>query len=204
MCAISSAAAMSQIASHGTAVSACDDEEDRQQVDEPQRAERLDEGLRDRARPTSRQPVSAANAGALKANWIVTQSDIEIGEVHHLAVEIGCASRGRSRAAGTGRRSGRSPACGTALRRRRRHASSRLAGRVLHAEHRVHHHHHDDADALGIVDPVDPAAGGPESPLAAIVPIVPWCPVSRRGPRLCRTWRSVSLRLVSYESRAGF
>ena len=48
-------------------------EEDGQQIDEPERAERLDEGQQI-LRGTTFQPASAAKPGALKANWMVTHS----------------------------------------------------------------------------------------------------------------------------------
>ena len=51
-----------------------DDEEDRQQIDEPQGAERLNEGFQVKSSPTWLQLDSAAKDGALKPNWIVTQS----------------------------------------------------------------------------------------------------------------------------------
>ena len=75
ICAISSAAPTSQIASHGSPRRELDDdEEDRQQIDEPQRAERLDEGFEIGSGRRRASPCSAANIGALKANWIVTHS----------------------------------------------------------------------------------------------------------------------------------
>jgi len=59
-----------------------------QQINEPQRAERLDEGFDGTDIPAWPQPASAAKAGALKPNWIVTHQHIESGEMNDLAVQV--------------------------------------------------------------------------------------------------------------------
>ena len=51
-----------------------DHEEDRQQVDEPERAERLDEGFDVEPGDAGQRRARAAKPGALTANWIVTHS----------------------------------------------------------------------------------------------------------------------------------
>ena len=133
-----------------------DDEEDRQQVDEPQRAERLDEGFE----------ISGANAAPahvggkhrrLEGELDRHPQHVEIGEVHDLAVEIvapvAVDDAGQEQA-------GDQEEVGHAERPRegdRGMHPALAAGRLLDAERRMHHHHHDDAEALGVVDPIDPA-----------------------------------------------
>ena len=65
-----------------------DDEEDRQQVDEPQRAERLDEGFQI-LEADMRPALFGGEGGRLEAELDRHPQHVEVSEMHHLAVEIG-------------------------------------------------------------------------------------------------------------------
>ena len=131
-----------------------DDEEDRQQVDEPERAERLDEGLGIEAHDAERA-VLGRKARRLEGELDRDPQHVEIGEVHDLAVEIGApvaVDHAREEQAGDQEEVGHAE--GLCERDQLAHPAC-LARGGLDAERRMHHHHHDDAEALGVVDPVD-------------------------------------------------
>ncbi|MGX1287500.1 hypothetical protein AB7M50_006625 [Bradyrhizobium elkanii] len=134
-----------------------DDEEDRQQIDEPQRAERLDEGL-EVLQPNLGPAGLGGQRRRLEAELDRHPEHVEIGEMHHLAVEIGAPvaiDHDRQEQA-RDQEEVRHP------ERLREHHDimheSGLLGGLLDPQHRMHHHDHDDADALGIVDPIDATA----------------------------------------------
>ena len=82
---------------------------------------------------------------------------VEIGEVDHLAVEIGApvaVDHDREEQA-RDQEEIRHPE--RLCEGDQRMHEAVLAGGQFHAQHRMHHHHHDDADALGVVHPVDTA-----------------------------------------------
>ena len=142
----------------------CDDEEDRQEIDEPQRAERLDEGFQ-----IEQAGVAPARfrreCGSLEAELDCHPDDIEIGEMHHLAVEIGSPVPADHQWQEQARNQ-------EEIRHPERLCESHqymheagLAGGKLDPQHRMHHHDHDDADALGVIDPIDTRSSrGLESP----------------------------------------
>ena len=93
--------------------------------------------------------------GRLEAELDGHPQQVEIGEMHHLAVEIGAPV-----AVDHDRQE--QPRDQEEIRHPERFGEgdqdvheAGLAGGGFHAQHRMHHHHHDDADALGVVDPVD-------------------------------------------------
>lgn len=137
-----------------------DDEEDRQQIDEPQRAERLDEGL-EILQPDLGPTGLGRQRRRLEAELDRHPQHIEIGEVHHLAVEI-------SAPVAVDHHRQEQPRDQEEVRHPERlcehhdivHEAGLLGG-LLDPQHRVHHHDHDDADALGIIDPIDTRAHAP-------------------------------------------
>ena len=131
-----------------------DDEEDRQQVDEPQRAERLDEGFQ--IFDADMRPALPGGEGrGLETELDRHPQHVEIGEVHDLAVEIGAPvavdDEGQEKPGNQEEIRHPKRLC----EHHHRVHEAGLARRQLHAQHRMHHHDHDDADALGVVDPVD-------------------------------------------------
>ena len=132
-------------------------EEDRQQIDEPQRAERLPEQF-DVEPDRAQGAVLVHEDRRLDRELDRRPQQVEIDEMHDLAVEIGapvavddlCQEQAGDQeevrhAEGLGEGDDRvQPAL--------------AADGVLDAERRMHHHHEDDAEALGVVDPVDPRA----------------------------------------------
>ncbi len=99
--------------------------------------------------------------GRLEAELDGHPQHIEIGEVHHLAVEIGApvaVDHDRQEQPGDQeeiRHPERFGECDQEMH------EAGLPGGRLDPQHRMHHHHHDDADALGVVDPVDARRGLP-------------------------------------------
>jgi len=132
-----------------------DHEKHRQQVDEPQRAERLDE--RHQVKPGDAWPANfGGERGRLEAELDRHPEHVEICEMHHLAVEIGtpvAIDHEGQEQAGNQEEIGHPERFGEGDHEVH---EAGLAGRGLDPQHRVHHHDHDDADAFGIVDPVDP------------------------------------------------
>ena len=129
-------------------------EEDRQQVDEPERAEWLDEGLRVKLHDAERAMLGR-EAGRLEGELDRDPQHVEIGEVDDLAVEISAPVAVDD--AGE-EQTGDQEEVGHAERFRERDQMAHptfLARRGLDAERRMHHHHHDDAEALGVIDPID-------------------------------------------------
>ncbi|MGY4233445.1 hypothetical protein ACVIIW_002392 [Bradyrhizobium sp. USDA 4449] len=143
-----------------------DDEEDRQQVDEPERAERLDEGFEIQEADLAPAGFSG-EGGRLEAELDCHPDDIKISEMHHLAVEIGSPvpiDHQRQEQAGN-QEEVRHPE--RLCEGHQNMHETGLAGGKLDPQHRMHRHHHDDADALGIVDPIDTrGSGGFEKPPA--------------------------------------
>jgi hypothetical protein len=129
-------------------------EEDRQEVDEPQRAERLDEGER-----ILRGDIAPA-MGRREHRRLHRELDrhpqhVEIGEMHDLAVEIGApvaVDDAGQEQAGDHKEVRHPERLGE--RHQRMHEAV-APGHLLDAERGMHHHHHDDAEALGIIRPVD-------------------------------------------------
>ena len=133
-----------------------DDEEDRQQVDEPQRAERLDEAFQIEQHGFRGADVGG-DARCLERELDCHPEDIKISEVHDLAVQIGApvaVDHVGKKQAGDHEEVGHAERLGE--RDHIVHPAFMTVGE-FDAERRVHHHHEDDAEALGIVDPVDPA-----------------------------------------------
>ena len=132
------------------------DKENRQQIDEPQCAERIDQRQQIKPRDFKRAEFGG-DAGRLENELDGHPQQVEIEKVHDLAVEIS------------------PPVAVDDLRQEQtgdheevRHAErprefdhrvhpAFAAGGGFDAERRMHHHHKDDAKALGVVDPVDPA-----------------------------------------------
>ena len=158
-----------------------EDEEDRQQVDEPQGAERLDEGF-EIERGDAAQALLDGEAGRLDGKLDRHPQHIEIDEMHDLAVEIGAPvalDHACQEQAGD--------------QEEIRHAKGLGEGddvmhpaflpeRGLDAQRGMHRHHHDDAQALGVVDPVDAFV------LCEAHRVLPRC------PRLCHSGTSPGFR----------
>ena len=96
-------------------------------------------------------------AGGLEAELDRHPQHVEIGEVHHLAVEIGAP-------VAVDHHRQEQPRDQEEVRHPERFCErdqdmheTGLAGGQFDPQHRMHHHHHDDADALGVIDPVDAA-----------------------------------------------
>ena len=113
------------------------------------------------SRPDQDFVLNAAGAGLrqdrrrLEGELDGHPQQVEIGEMHHLAVEIGApvAVDHDGEEQPRNQEEIRHPE-----RLGERHQDMHeagLAGGGFHAQHRMHHHHHDDADALGVVHPVD-------------------------------------------------
>ena len=133
-----------------------EDEEQRQQIDEPQRAERFDQRHGIEPRHFDRA-VLGGDAGRLEHELDGHPQQIEIEEVHDLAVEIGApvaVDDLRQEQAGDQEEVGHAERPGEFDDRVH---PAFAAGGGLDAERRMHHHDEDDAEALGVVDPVDPA-----------------------------------------------
>ena len=134
------------------------DEKNRQQIDEPQRAERLDEGFQIQEADAAPAEVRG-EAGRLESVLDRHPQPIEIGEVNHLAIEI-------SAPVAVDDDCQKQPGDQEEIRHPERlreghegmHEAD-LAGRGFDAQHRMHHHHHDDADAFGVIHPVDALRG---------------------------------------------
>ena len=131
------------------------DEEDRQQVDEPERAERLPEGF-DIEPERAERAVLVDEHRRLERELDRGPQQIEIDEMHDLAVEIGAPvavdDLGQEQ-----------PGNQKEVRHPERLGEgdhgmqpALLADGVPDAQRRMHHHHEDDAEALGVIDPVDP------------------------------------------------
>ena len=159
-----------------------DDEEDRQQVDEPQRAERLDEGFE--IGEADAAPAHFADEHRrLEGELDRHPQHVEIGEVDDLLVEIvapvAVDDAGEEQPRDQEEvRHAEGPGEGD----RGMHPAL-AAGRLLDAERRMHHHHHDDAEALGVIDPIDPTGLRHDSPL--------W-PILRDAPSALLRMRSKS------------
>ena len=133
-------------------------EEDRQQVDEPERAERVDQRQQELVQDGARAFVQR-DPRPFERALDHQPEEVEVGEVHDLAVEIQppvAVDHERKEQARDHEE------IGHAERPRERdrvvHEAFR-ARRLLDAQGGVHHHHHDDADALRDVDPVDARLG---------------------------------------------
>ena len=131
------------------------DKEDRQQIDEPQSAERIDQ--RQEIEPRDFNGAGfGSDPGRLEGELDGHPQKIEISEVRDLAVEISApvaADHMRQKQAGDHEK--------VRHAERPREIDHRVKPAVLadgrfDAERRVHHHHEDDAKALGVIDPVDP------------------------------------------------
>jgi hypothetical protein len=132
----------------------CDHEKYRQQIDEPQRAERLDKGFQ--IQQANMGPALLGGEGwRLEAELDRHPQHVEISEVHHLAVEIGAP-------VAVDHHRQEQPRYQEEVRHPERlcegdqgvHETG-LARGQFDAQHRMHHHHHDDADALGVVHPIE-------------------------------------------------
>ena len=131
-----------------------EDEEDRQQVDEPQRAERLDEGF-EIERSDAGQPVLDGEAGRLDGELDRHPQHVEIDEMHDLAVEIGAPvalDHAGQEQSGDQEEVGHAKGLGEGDDVMH---PAFLPERRLDPQGGMHRHHHDDAQALGVVDPVD-------------------------------------------------
>ncbi len=106
-------------------------------------------------KPTWAQLDLGGKGRGLEAELDRHPQHVEIGEMHHLAVEI-------SAPVAVDHDRQEQPRDQEEVRHPERlgerdqemHETG-LAGGQLDAQHRMHHHHHDDADALGVIDPVD-------------------------------------------------
>jgi hypothetical protein len=129
-------------------------EEDGQQIDEPQRAERLDEG--EGVSLGDAVPAEIGReAGGLEGELDGDPERVEIGEVEDLAVEIVVpipVDDPRQEQSRNEKEIGHAEGLGEGDRRPH---EARRAGRLLDAQGRMHHHHHDDAEALAVIDPGD-------------------------------------------------
>ena len=130
-------------------------EEDRQEIDEPERAERLPERF-------EIEPGQAGEAMLLRQHRRLEgelqrgPQQIEVDEMHDLAVQIGApvAVDDQRQEQARDQEEIRHPE-----RPREGHYRVQpafLPDRLLDPERRMHHHHEDDAEAFGIVHPVDP------------------------------------------------
>ncbi len=131
-----------------------DHKEDRQQIDEPQRAERLPE--RFKVKPAeAEQAMLSQQAGRLERELQGHPQDVEIGEMHDLAVEISAPVAVDDPSQ---EQSGNQEEIRHTERLGELHHRSEpalLTHRVLNAKRGMHHHHQDDAKAFGVIDPVD-------------------------------------------------
>jgi hypothetical protein len=130
------------------------DEKGRQQIDEPERAERIDEGVEIKLHDAERAHF-AREPGRLEADLDGEPQHVEVDEMQNATIEIArpvaIDDAGQEQArdqeeVGHAERLGEIGDCMHPVL---------LSGRELDAEGRVHRHHHDDAEALGVIDPVD-------------------------------------------------
>jgi hypothetical protein len=130
-------------------------EEDGQEIDEPERAERLDEGERIGLRD-ARPALLMSELGSLEGELDGDPERAEIDEMHDLAVEIivpfpvDDAGEEQSR---NEKEIGHAEGFGDGDDGP--HEAAR-PGRLLDAQGRMHHDHHDDAETLGVIDPSHP------------------------------------------------
>jgi hypothetical protein len=136
-----------------------DKKEHGQKIDEPQGAEGIDQGV-EPGREDPGEPIIGRNGRAAHHELERHPEEVEISEMHDLAVDIG------------------TPGCGDAAGQEQagneeeiRHAERLRPGdegtepggraqRLLDAECRMHHDHENDADALAAIDPVEPVGLG--------------------------------------------
>ena len=131
-----------------------DDEEDRQEVDEPERAEGLPERLKIK-RYGARRPIFVDEQGCLYGELDRRPQEIEIAEVQDLAIEIRtpvAIDHVRDEKSGDQEEVGHAerPSEGDDMVQ-----PSFAAGSLFDAQRRMHHDDENDAEALGVIDPGD-------------------------------------------------
>ena len=136
-----------------------DEQEERQVVDEPERAPRLDKGVKVFAHDAGPAHLGG-EAGRLEGELDGEPEHVEVGEMQDLAVEIeppGRVDAARQEEAGDEEEVGHAEGPGELDEIA--HPAG-LARRLLHAERGMHHHDEADTNALGDVDPIDPVLHG--------------------------------------------
>ncbi len=136
-----------------------DHEKHRQQIDEPQRAERLDEGFQ--IHEADMAPIRfGGKRWRLEAELDRHPQHVEVSEMDDLAVQINAPVAGDHNRQEQARDQEEIRHPERLCEGDQNMHEAGLAGGQFDAQHRMHHDDHDDADAFGIVHPIDASRRG--------------------------------------------